>query len=143
MQLVDIRERNAAAYLYKLLDERDPVANISHRQMPTFDQHCAFVKRYGEPYAFWGLIEYDAVPVGAIYLTTRNEIGIAIAKTHQGAGYGPQAVRLLMQMFGEREYLANIAPGNVRSREMFAKLGFELCQVTMRRRGAGDEDGQD
>ena len=44
-------------FLYELLAERDPVANISHREMPTFDQHRKFVD--SRPYKAWYLIHSD------------------------------------------------------------------------------------
>ena len=35
--------KNDFMFLYELLSERDPVANISHKQMPTYDEHIRFV----------------------------------------------------------------------------------------------------
>ena len=119
-------------FLFELLQERDPVANISHRQMPTFEQHCAFVE--SKPYKAWYVIvASDSDPVGAIYLTKNNEIGIFISKAYQGQHIGKIAIRLLMEMHPADHYLANIAPGNARSISLFEKLGFDLIQLTMRK----------
>jgi RimJ/RimL family protein N-acetyltransferase len=115
-------------FLYDLLVERDPVANISHHQMPTFEQHHAFVK--SKPYRVWYIIYADDDPVGSVYLTKKNEIGIFIIKSHQGNGYGKQAIRSLMELHPEKQFLANIAPGNSRSIAMFEGLGFDLIQFT-------------
>ena len=41
-------------FLYDLLLERDPKANISHKKMPTFTEHLKFVK--SKPYSKWYVI---------------------------------------------------------------------------------------
>jgi len=116
------------AFLYDLLSERDPIANISHREMPSFEAHRNFVE--SRPYLAWYTVQADEEPLGAVYLTKDNEIGIFISKAHQGHGYGKKAVYILMAMHPAKRFLANIAPGNERSRAMFEKLGFELIQYT-------------
>jgi RimJ/RimL family protein N-acetyltransferase len=119
----------AVLFLYELLGERDHVANISHREMPSFKQHSEFVD--SRPYRAWYMIFADDQPVGATYLTEQNEIGVFILKAHQGNCYGKQAIYLLMKMHPQKRFLANIAPGNARSLAMFEKLGFELVQLTL------------
>jgi RimJ/RimL family protein N-acetyltransferase len=114
------------AFLYRLLQERPPEANISHREMPTYDAHCAFVHEH--PYSAWYLIgkfsmRAETTPVGAIYLTKADEIGIAIHRREQGNGYAQLAIRMLMDKHPRKRYLANVAPGNVASHKLFSKLG--------------------
>lgn len=130
--------RVATKFLYRLLEERDPIANISHRAMPTFEEHTNFVDSH--PYKAWYVLytisDPDFVldtsePIGAVYLTHQNEIGIFILKSHQGQHYAKMAIRLLMQMHPADHYLANIAPGNVRSISLFEKLGFDLIQLIL------------
>jgi RimJ/RimL family protein N-acetyltransferase len=130
LKLVDVYTQplHASVFLYDLLSERDPVANISHREMPTFVKHNNFVN--SRPYKSWYIVYADHGPVGAIYLTMQNEIGIGILKAHQGLGYGKQAVCLLMEMHPGERFLANINPLNTRSIDMFLDLGFELVQFT-------------
>lgn len=139
MKFIDVREHpRASAVLYALLEERRPEHSISHRRMPSLAEHNRFVAGYGgpyEPYKFWGLIEVSGQIVGHVYLTRRDEIGIQIFEHHQRRGYGRDAVKLLMQLFGDRDYLANINPSNGPSIDMFAKMGFEILQVTLRREG--------
>lgn len=136
IQLIDVYDkiseiRLSTQFLYELLQERDPVANISHRSMPTFEQHKAFVDSH--PYEAWYIVfTDDFIPVGATYLTKQNEIGIFILKAHQGQHYAKMAIRLLMEMHPADHYLANIAPGNARSISLFEKLGFDLTQLTFR-----------
>ena len=140
IKLVDVyteiaETRVATKFLYELLKERDATkVNISHREMPSFEAHMAFVdsKPYREWFVIfeeWGNVEMG--PIGAIYLSKDNEIGIFISKAYQGKGYGKKAVRLLMQINPGKRFLANIAPGNVRSLAMFEKMGFELKQLSI------------
>ena len=144
MYLVNIYDQPGVApdtvieFLYKLLQEREPVANISHREMPTMERHAAFVR--SQPYQAWYIIAIEDVDwewVGAIYLTHTNEIGISILKEAQGNCYGPRAIRMLMERHPAARFLANIAPGNTRSIAMFERLGFELIQFTFEKRRAG------
>ena len=136
IRLVDVYAQQpdnmaATLFLYELLAERDPVANISHRKMPTLEQHTAFVE--SRPYSEWFIIFGPDKPVGSIYLSKQNEIGVFIAKTEQGNDCAKAAVKLLMQINPGKRFLANIAPGNARSLAMFEGLGFELIQMTLAR----------
>lgn len=131
MKLVDIYTLapvKTRQFLYDLLKERPPEANISHRQMPTFEDHCAFVS--SRPYAAWYLIFDGGDPAGSIYLTQQGEIGIHLIKSRQKQGLGANAVSELMRQHGRRRYLANIAPANEPSRKMFKGMGFKLIQET-------------
>lgn len=129
MKLVDIYHTpEAARILYRLLEEREPTVNIGHRRMPTWDEHLAFIK--SNPYSAWYLIEDTEKFIGAAYLTKANEIGTFIFRAEQGAGFGPRAIRLLMDRHPRPRYLANINPLNERSTRMFERLGFHHIQNT-------------
>ena len=65
-------------FLYNLLKERDPRANISHKKMPTYNEHVMFVS--SRPYSKWYVILYGANKAGSVYITSQNEIGIFIKK---------------------------------------------------------------
>lgn len=124
--------------LYRLLLERPEESNMVHSAMPTPEQHEYFVRR--RPYREWFLIENKAGEhVGALYLTHRNEIGIAVLKAHQKKGYAFAAIRQVLRTIEplpglpavrRPRYSANVAPGNLRSRALFEKLGGRLLQVT-------------
>lgn len=134
MNLISIYTRpDRHELLWRLLSERDPEVNISHRKMPSWDEHVAFVD--SQPYEAWYFIpvDYDRVVVGACYLTKSDEIGIHIWRPYRSEGHAPKAVEALMKLHGERRYLANINPLNARSAAMFQKLGFELVQHTYAR----------
>lgn len=127
LELVDPESARDAVILYKLLGERKPWQSISHKKMPTLDDHWDFVK--SEPYRVWYLIQTDDVVAGCIYLTNEREIGISIFEKMKGKGIGSEAVRLMMDLYDGPIY-ANINPLNDASREFFTKMGFVPLQVT-------------
>lgn len=115
-------------FLYELLSERDPRANISHRKMPTYEEHVKFIM--SSPYSKWYIIYYNNGKSGSIYLSKQNEIGIFIKKDMQGKGIGTGALKLIMKKNVSKRYLANISPKNKKSIEFFKKNGFKLLQYT-------------
>jgi len=122
MQLIDVYESPLAPrLLYELLSERDPHQNISHKQMPDFDDHLDFIR--SRPYSAWNVIEVDGL-VGACYITRQHELGIGILKRCRGKGYAEAALKMLMEKHPGR-HLANINPQNHASLRLFHKLGFE------------------
>lgn len=133
MRLVDVYANCelSCRVLFKLLSERRPNESISHRAMPTWTEHCAFVR--SRPYRTWYLVEVGGVAVGATYLTMQHEIGIGILRDHQRNGYAREAVQRLMALHPGR-FLANINPANEASIALFRKLGFGgPIQITLER----------
>jgi RimJ/RimL family protein N-acetyltransferase len=130
MNLVSVyRVREAPQILYELLKSRDPSVNISHKKLPTWDQHKKFIK--SSPYKAWYLIDIDGLYVGSVYLTNNDEIGIFLFPNHQNKGHGAAAaIRMLIDKHPRPRYLANIAPFNEAYIEMFKKLGFKPLQHT-------------
>src|SRR5262245_360582 len=120
--------KRAPQLLYELLREREPHVNISHRVMPSWKQHAKFIA--SRPYSAWYLIKSSDSYVGAIYLTTRNEIAVSIFRQWRGFSFAPRAVRLLIRKHGHRRYLANVNPRNNEWIRMFLGLGFRLIQQT-------------
>lgn len=121
--------REPAAVLYQLLLEREPEVNISHKVIPTFEQHLEYVKL--NPYLAWYIIEgaHDK-QVGAVYLTRQREIGVFVLKAHRRIGYGEFAVKEIMTRWKGEPFLANIAPNNKASIAFFAGLGAKKIQET-------------
>ena len=115
-------------FLYQLLAQRDPIANISHRKMPTYDEHIRFVQ--SKPYSRWYVIYQKNEKVGSIYLSKQDEIGIFLKKEARGLGVGKIAMRLLMKENPRSRFLANISPKNRESAKFFRKNGFTLIQHT-------------
>lgn len=109
--------------LYGLLSERGGTENISHRTLPTMEDHVKFV--LSRPYAAWYLIIEGGSCFGAIYLTWKDEIGISVFNKYSGA-----AVEELMNLHPRKKYLVNINPSNERLIEMFSGMGFGHIQNT-------------
>lgn len=115
-------------FLYELLLERDKRVNISHKKMPTYNQHVKFVM--SKPYSKWYIINYHDKRIGSIYLSKQDEIGIFIQNTNQGSGIGQNALKLLMQKNHRKRYLANVNPKNSKSIKFFEKNRFKILQHT-------------
>jgi len=114
--------KNDMSFLYELLKNKDPNSNISHKKMPSYDEHVKFVM--SEPYTIWYIIEYDKKNVGAIYLSKRDEIGISINNDSEYDQIVKIALKLLMELNPRKRYLANVSPNDVRSQEFLLKNGF-------------------
>ena len=115
-------------FLYELLKEREPSTNISHKKMPTFNQHVNFV--LSKPYSKWYIILQGIDKVGSIYLSKQNEIGIFLKKESHHAGIGTMALKLVMKKNPKKGYLANVNPKNKKSIEFFKKNNFKILQYT-------------
>ena len=115
-------------FLYDLLMERDTRVNISHKKMPTYNQHVSFVS--AKPYSKWYVILYGVNKAGSIYLTSQNEIGIFIKKSFQNKQLGNIALHKLIQKNPKKRYLANVNPQNKKSMRFFKNNGFKLIQYT-------------
>lgn len=115
-------------FLYEILSERESTTNISHREMPTYENHIKFVM--SKPYSKWYIILYDKKKIGSIYLSKQDEIGIFIKKGMQGRGIGMKALKILMDTHPRKRFLANISPRNKKSMQFFKKNGFKLIQYT-------------
>lgn len=127
--------------LYKLIEERsteqDDYTNISHRKVPTWAAHKAFIA--SNPYRYWFLINVGDVYIGSLSVTYNNEIGIVLFRSNRGRGFGTRAVRKLMDEYTPLKaipskrpghWVANINPKNVPSIGLFEKLGARHIQNT-------------
>lgn len=113
---------------YRLLQEREPHQSISHKAMPTWDEHCGFIRSH--PYKVWYLIQTPLGEIaGCVYLSRQREIGIGILKKHRGQGLAKSAIAELMRMNPGR-ILANINPANEVSIALFENFGAKLIQYT-------------
>ena len=119
---------NDNKFLYNLLKERDSNVNISHKKMPTFNEHIKFIK--SKPYTKWYIVKYGAQKIASIYLTSQNEIGIFIKKTHQNKNLGGTIMSELIQKNPRDRYLANVSPKNKTSEKFFKSHGFKFIQKT-------------
>lgn len=137
------KERGQAGVrsLYAIMQERsievDAHVNISHRALPPYKQHAAFVR--SKPYRRWYFVKVDGLVAGSLTISKLNEIGIVLLADYRGKGIGKQALQMLLARHsplppvpGQRvgHFLANINPLNKRSIRLFTGLGFNLKQHT-------------
>lgn len=120
--------KNDFRFLYDLLSERESIVNISHKKMPTYEEHVKFVM--SKPYSQWYIVYFNGKKSGSVYLSKQNEIGIFVKKTFQGKGIGAQILESVIEKNGPGRYLANISPRNKRSIKFFKNNGFSLIQHT-------------
>lgn len=129
MRLISVYQHKGAAYiLWRILKERTPETNISHKGMPSWERHIAFIE--SKPYHAWHFLIHDDEIVGSAYLSKHNEIGVFIFKDHHGRGFGKKAIALIMGLYPRKHYLANINPKNEKSIKLFEGLGFHHIQNT-------------
>ena len=115
-------------FLFELLKERDPQANISHKKMPSYDEHIKFIK--SKPYTRWYIILKSKQRVGSIYLSKNDEIGIFLSKEYQKKNIGNTALVELIRKNPRKRYLANVNPKNKKSIKFFKNNNFKLIQNT-------------
>jgi len=112
--------------LYKLLEERKPYQNISHKKMPTFVDHVKFVR--GKPYKNWCIVQEEDTNqfLGSIYITNQDEIGIFLFDQFQYKGYGKRILNDVFEICPDIPlFKANIAPLNSASLAFFTNNGFK------------------
>lgn len=114
--------------LYQLLEERTPEVNISHKKMPTMEEHIKFVSSH--PYRLWQIINWKGKQVGAAYLTHQFEMAVFLLREFQDLilpatkGFIEKVKPITKQI------AANVNPKNGRYIQMFESLGFKHIQNT-------------
>lgn len=137
MRLINVYICPAAPrILFDLLAERPPSHWISHEKLPTWKEHCAFVR--SQPFYLWYLLDSGGY-VGALEVTEFNEIGIAIFERFQRRGCARRALELFMATHQplpaiparrNGRWLSNIACENHGSKQFFRVMGFREIQTT-------------
>ena len=118
--------KNDMLFLYELLKNKNLNSNISHKKMPSYDEHIEFVM--SKPYTNWYIIECDKKNVGSIYLSKQDEIGISINNDFEYDQIAKTALKLLMKLNPRKRYLANVSPNNKKLQEFLLKNGFAILQ---------------
>lgn len=130
-----------AQSLYEILKSRsteaDPHINISHRALPAYAKHLAFVRSH--PYRSWYFVKVDGLVAGSVNVTKLNEVGIVLLPDYRGRGIGKQALQMLLARSKPLpaipshrvgRFVAHINPSNERSIRLFTGLGFKHVQNT-------------
>ena len=115
-------------FLFNLLKERSVAENISHKKMPTYNEHKKFVK--SKPYSRWYIVVHSNKKIGSVYLSKNAEIGIFLKKEFRTQNIGKKALEMIIQKNPRKRYLANINPKNTKSINFFKKNHFKLIQYT-------------
>ena len=118
-----------AQFLYDLLFERPSYANISHKEMPTYDSHCAFIK--SKPYREWFVVRSDQyVNFGTVYLSHQNEMAVFIIQKYQRLGIGTQVAHWMIDRHPKDQLYANVSPNNLVGQNFVRRLGGKPIQIT-------------
>ena len=119
---------NDALFLYELLKTRDSLANISHKKVPSYDEHVHFI--LSNPYTIWYIIEYEGKKIGSVYLSKQDEIGISLVDNLLYNKIGKSVIKLLIKNNPRKRYLANVSPQNKKLQDFFVNNGFTGLEYT-------------
>ena len=119
---------NDALFLYDLLKSRDSLANISHKKMPSYDEHVNFI--LSNPYTIWYIIEYEGKKIGSVYLSKQDEIGISLVDNLLYNKIGKSVIKLLIKNNPRKRYLAKVSPQNKKLQNFFVNNGFTGLEYT-------------
>jgi len=115
-------------YLFDLLKERDSNTNISHKKMPTYNEHTKFIK--SKPYSRWYIIILEKEKIGSIYLSKHDEIGIFLKKRWERNDIRLDSLKKLMKRNPRRRYLANVNPKNKKLISFWKENDFHLVSFS-------------
>jgi len=115
-------------FLYDLLEQRNSIVYISHKKMPTWEEHVKFIK--SKPYSKWYVIQNKDEKIGSLYLSKQNEIGIHLLKKFEKESIHLESIKKLMSLNPEIIFRANVSPKNKNYITLFKKLGFKMVQHT-------------
>jgi len=115
-------------FLHNLLAQRNSIVNISHKRIPTWEEHVRFVK--SKPYSKWYIIYNKDEKIGSIYLSKQSEIGIHLLKKYEKESIHLESIKKLMLLNSKIKFRANISPKNKNYIMLFEKLGFKMVQHT-------------
>ena len=125
LEIIDLKQviKTDYRFLYQILKEREIDTNISHKKMPTYNEHIDFVQ--SKPYSKWYIIYFGRKKVGSVYISKQNEIGIFIKRKFLKKGIGTKVLKIILEKNPKKRFLANINPKNKKSIEFFKKNGFK------------------
>ena len=130
LKLLPINEMDYE-FLYELLSERKQITFISHKKMPTYEEHVKFIE--SEPYSKWYIIQIDDKKIGSIYLTKENEIGIHFFTQYEESERFQNVIKEFFLKEPQDRFVMNVSPKNEQYIDLAKKLGFHLVQHTYER----------
>jgi len=116
-------------FLFNHLKERDPRENISHKKMPTYDEHVKFV--LSKPYSKWYIIFEKNKKIGSVYLTKADEIGLHLKKGYFRESLLKAILESLMKNEPNNRFVFNVSPRNKKFMKFLQKNGYMISQQTV------------
>ena len=121
-------DKSDLRFLFNHLKERDPKDNISHKKIPTYDEHVKFV--LSEPYLKWYIILQENKKIGSVYLTHNDEIGLHLKKDCFVNDILQKIFELLRDIVPKNKFVVNVSPRNTKFMNFLKKNGFIISQQT-------------
>tara|TARA_Y100000992_G_scaffold301685_1_gene273234 strand:- start:1024 stop:1470 length:447 start_codon:yes stop_codon:yes gene_type:complete len=120
--------------LYELLKQRSD--NISHAIIPSFEEHQSFVEDH--PYRAWYILSRKDSPIGSVYLTNENSIGINIKDSFDAheleiilefiqLNYSPLPQ---IKSIRRKDFHVNVSPDNHNLLDCLQRLDMKKIQST-------------
>ena len=123
-----IIEETDYKFLYELLLQRKKIVNISHKKMPTYDEHVKFV--LSKPYSKWYIIFEKNKKIGSVYLTKADEIGLHLKKGYFRESLLKAILESLMKNEPNNRFVFNVSPRNKKFMKFLQKNGYMISQQT-------------
>lgn len=129
-----IPDDNQIRILYKLLESRKHY--ISHREMPSYGEHTAFVR--ARPYRAWYIIFHEGKPIGSVYLTEDNLVGLNIEEEQINASL-PSVMGFIEKKYKPNpglkslrcdRFSINVSPSNQTLIKAIEEYGAVAVQIT-------------
>ena len=116
-------------FLFNHLKERDPREKISHKKMPTYDEHVKFV--LSKPYSKWYIIFERNKKIGSVYLTKADELGLHLKKEYFRESLLKEILESLMKSEPNKRFVFNVSPRNKKFMKFLQKNGYVISQQTV------------
>ena len=116
-------------FLFNHLKERDPREKISHKKMPTYDEHVKFV--LSKPYSKWYIIFERNKKIGSVYLTKADELGLHLKKEYFRESLLKEILESLMKSEPNKRFVFNVSPRNKKFMKFLQKNGYVIIQQTV------------
>lgn len=113
-------------FLYRLLKQRNPDENISHKVMPTYKQHCEFNDK--QPYPQDYIVFDCGKKIGRFYVTDRMEVGIKFIDNKYTIPMLDE-IFIVKDITGVRLFF-NVSPRNKLINDYLKKKGLKIIQYT-------------
>jgi len=111
-------------FLYELLANRDPNENISHKTMPTWEEHVKF--NNNKPYYIDRIIYLNDKPLGRLYVTSTSRIGIRI----KNRSFKKIIIEEILKTYNPCKHFINVSPKDKVFKKILKKYKYKKIQET-------------